>query len=707
MSIKKDIVLRTSIVYILTLVFGLVILGRIIQLQFFEHNKWQQKSQAINIKNKEVEPNRGEIYDCNDKLLATSLPFYEIRLDLKSSGMSDEYFYDRIDSLSIELSKLFRNKNAQAYKRELINAKAKGNRYYLLKRQVNYNQLKKMKTFPIFELGRYKGGFMPIQNNRRIQPYVNLARRTIGYMHKGGSGVGLEGAFNEELSGVKGIRVMQKLAAGGYMPLNDENEIEPKNGMDVVTTLDVNIQDVATHALFRQLSKHNASSGVVVLMEVETGDIKAIANLSKGSGGIYDESYNFAIAANAEPGSTFKLPVLMAAMEDGFVELADTFDTGNGVVKYYDAKVRDSNYDKGGYGKLSVQEIFEKSSNVGVALITDKFYGKQEHKFVDRIYAMKLNKRLGIPLVGEATPVIHYPKDKLWSGVSLVKMAYGYGLEMTPLQMLTFYNAVANDGKMMRPRFVKELRAHGETAKLYKPSVISSSICSKSTIKKAKIMLEGVVERGTATNLRNDNYKIAGKTGTAQIVNGKKGYRHKGGGRLYQASFCGYFPADNPKYSCIVVINSPSSGVYYGNIVAGPVFKEISDKLYATSLAMHENRDEYMAAVSEPPYSKTGNKAELNRVLDEIRVPMIDESINNDWVRTHKKDSFILVNDYKTLENLVPNVKGMAAKDALFLLENLGLKVEIKGRGSVRRQSVTAGSRVKANQKIRLEMTFI
>lgn len=707
MSIKKEIVLRSTIVYLCTLVFTLVVIGRIVQLQFIEGDKWKQKAQSINIKNQAIEPNRGEIYDCNNKLLATSLPYYEIRLDMRSNALDVNLFNEKLDSLAMELSNLFRDKSKQAYKNELLRARNTGNRYYLLKKNVNYNQLKKLKTFPVFRLGRYKGGFIVIQDNKRIQPHEYLASRTIGYTTKSqeGNEVGIEGAYDKVLGGVQGIRVMQKLAGNVYMPISDENEIEPKDGIDVVTTIDVNLQDVATHALLRQLKRHNASSGTAILMEVKTGDIKAIANLGKTSDDYYGEVYNYAIGASAEPGSTFKLPVLMAALEDGFIELTDTFDTGDGTVQYYDKIIRDTK--DGGHGKLSVQEIFEVSSNVGISMIIDQFYGRDESKFVNRLYSMRLNEPLGIEIKGEPDPFIKYPGDKYWSGITLPMMSFGYEVMMTPMQILTFYNAVANEGKMVKPRFVKELRQHGKTIERYKTEVLSPSICSRSTIKRAQQMLEGVVERGTATNLKNSNYKIAGKTGTAQIANKKFGYIHKSQ-RLYQASFVGYFPVDKPKYSCIVVVNSPSNSVYYGNVVAGPVFKEIADKVYATSLQMHE---EFMLAENErfydPPYSKSGDLNELKQVMDFVNYKLEPNGEVKNWVRTTRQDSSILVSDYTVIENLVPNVKGMAAKDAVYLLENAGLDVVVRGRGSVRSQSLEPGARIYNGQKIVLEMSFI
>ena len=389
-----------------------------------------------------------------------------------------------------------------------------------------------------------------------------------------------EGAFDKELSGKNGVAVKQRLTGGDWITVDGAGSVESKDGNDVITTLDIDLQDVATSALMSQLRKHNADHGCAVLMEVATGDVKAIANLELGSDGDYHETYNYAVGESTEPGSTFKLPSLMAAIEDGVIDTGDIVDTGTGSVKYYNKVIRDTKED--GHGKITVKEVFETSSNVGTSKLIYENYKDHPKDWVNRLYAMKLNQKLDLQIKGEGTPLIRYPGDKLWSGISLPMMSHGYEVQLTPLQILTFYNAVANDGTMMKPRFVTGILRNGSVVKSFTPEVIINSIASRSTIRKAKKMMEGVVERGTAINLRNANYKIAGKTGTAQIARDNKGYR-SGNTMSYQASFVGYFPAENPLYSCIVVVNAPSNGVYYGNIVAGSVFKEISDKVYANN----------------------------------------------------------------------------------------------------------------------------
>lgn len=702
MSIRKDILLRVGLVYVIAVVLGLLIIFRVAYLQIAEHDKWSEAN-TLTMKDIVIEPNRGDICADDGRILASSIPFYEIRFDTKCPGLTNEVWEEGIDSLAFQMSNLFRDKSKSAYKNEFQSARYRGERYHLIKRKITYLQLKKMKQFPIFRLGRFKGGFIVIQNNRRVQPFVNLASRTIGYLTMGDTVVGLEGAYNDELKGIKGIRLMQRIAGNVWMPVNSENEVEPKDGMDIISTIDVNIQDVAHNALYRQLKKHNASHGTAVLMEVKTGAIKAITNLKRDSLGRYYEQYNYAIGESTEPGSTFKLATLMVALEDGYIELEDSVDTEEGIVYYHDHPVRDSR--KGGYGKITVKEAFEVSSNVAISKIITKYYSDNEKRFVERLYGMNLNQKLGIEIKGEGSPYIKYPGDELWSGISLPMMSYGYEVQMTPLQILTFYNAIANNGVMVRPKFVNEIQFHGETVKRFKTQVLNSSICSRSTIRKAKEILEGVVENGTAINLKNENYKIAGKTGTAQIANRKYGYRYQS--RVsYQASFVGYFPADNPKYSCIVVVNAPSNYVYYGNLVAGPVFKEIADKVYSTMLEMYDplviTEEEYF---TEAPYTRTGHKGELEAVLSKLEIPLDDDEIQSDWVLTQKNDSLIKLYNRYVHKELVPNVKGMGLKDALFLLENSGLEVEVVGRGIVKSQSIKPGSKVRKGTPIRIQMS--
>ncbi len=708
MSIKKDIVWRVGLIYLAVLVFAIVIASKVVFLQFIDGDKWRKAAKEARIKNFRISSHRGDILASDMRLLASSIPYYEVRMDMKAPAVTKEIFDQNIDSLAYCLSALFKDRSKEQYRRELINARRRGERYYPIKTQVNYLQLKKLKTFPIFRRGRYKGGVIYVSRTQRVRPHNELARRTIGYEteSKTDNDVGLEGAYNLYLQGKEGYKKMQKLSGGVWMPIDGENEVEPEDGSSVVTTINVDLQDVAHRALLKQLRMHNAQYGAVVLMDVSTGDILSIVNLSK-VGDNYREVYNYAVGASTEPGSTFKLPALITALEDGVIDLNDSVETGKGRYKPYPNdrfEIKDDSWKYGGYGKLSVQQVFEKSSNVGMAKIINEAYKNKPHQFVDRLYKMSLNEKLGVEIPGEGDPQINYPGDPLWSGVSLAQMAYGYEVRVTPLQLLTFYNAIANDGKMVKPRFVKEVRNHGKIVKTYPPVVINESVCSKSTIKKAKKILEGVVEHGTATNLKASQFKIAGKTGTTQIYNEVGGYK---GERSYQASFAGYFPASNPKYSCIAVISAPSNNVYYGNQVAGPVFQEIANKVYATSISLQRAINQGQEHTVEIPYSKNGYTKETRFVLNQLKIKTLVDNNVGEWVITEKKEEHIELANKRKLDNLMPNLVSMGLKDALYMLENMGVEVEVVGRGSIRKQSIPAGTRISKGQKVTLEMSFI
>ena len=703
MSLKKDILWRVGLVYIMILIICVLIIGKILYLQLGEKEKWMTKAEELTVRNIEISPNRGDIYSHDERLLASSVPYYEIRMDLKSEALTDKIFNKYIDSLSICLSKLFNDRPASMYKQQLVNARMKGKRYYLVKNRVSYTELKTAKKFPLFRLGMYGGGVIYVQRSKRFQPHGNLASRTIGYLSKGSSGniVGIEGAYDYYLKGEKGMGLMQKLSGGGWIPVKNSNYVNPKDGQDVITTLDINLQDVAESALRQQLQQNDANHGTAILMEVKTGEIKAIVNLKRDRNGRYRELYNYAIGESAEPGSTFKLASLIVALEDGVVDIDDVINTGDGIEYYYDMKLED---DKA-YGPISVKRAFEVSSNVGISKIIYNNYKDKREKFINRLYSMHLNEKLGVEIRGEGEPKIKYPEDRLWHGASLPMMSIGYEVELTPLQILTFYNAVANDGKMVKPKFVREIRYHGKHVKSFPTEVINPSICSKSTIEKAKILLEGVVENGTANNIKDSNFKIAGKTGTCKIAVDNTGYKNE-----YRASFAGYFPADNPMYSCIVTISSPSKDVYYGRAVACPVFKEIADKVYATSFDINKP---YMAKVEGPvdaPYSKIGYRPDIDYVLSSLKLKgqYSSEDIPvSDWVVTTKKENYVEYENYTTIQSLVPNVKEMGAKDAVYLLENAGFQVIVKGRGKVVSQSIPAGSRIVPGEKIVLEMSFM
>ncbi len=704
MSVKKDILFRVGVVYFAVLIMAVLIIGKALYTQISEGAELTKMMERISLKDIIIEPNRGDILATDGRILATSLPSYEIRMDTRATGLSDEIFNSKIDSLAQSLSKLLGKKPASMYKQEITNARKQGKRYFLIDGRVDYNELKAIKKFPIFRLGTNKGGLITVQENIRKQPHGGLAARTIGYLTKDPNGnfPGLEGAYDTYLRGERGVGVMQKLPGGTLMPVNGVNSVEPKDGGDVVSTINVDIQDVAETSLRKRLIYHNAHHGTAVVMEVATGEVKAIVNLGKDEYGNYRELYNYALGESIEPGSTFKLMSYMVAFEDGYIQPTDSVNNGDGAVFYYGKKVHDDQR-RETLGWLSVEKAFAHSSNVSVTKIISQHYKGKEKQFIDRLYSMNLNQKLGLELSGEGEPDIKYPGSKYWSGLSLTQMAYGYEVRLAPIHVLTFYNAVANDGKMVRPRFVKELTRHGSVEKVNNVEVIKSSIASSATIRKMKKMMEAVVEYGTAKRIKTDLYPIAGKSGTAQVANDKYGYR---GERKYYASFVGYFPADRPKYSCIVSIYAPTVNGYGGGAVAAPVFREISDKVYAADPDMHEVlKPAKRGDMTDMPYSKSGYYVDLNYVLKELKISTQKENDKTNWVTASSGDTQVTLKKRVIDKNLIPNVVDMGLKDALFLLEERGLQVSVRGRGRVVSQSLVAGSRIVSNSIIVLEMS--
>jgi cell division protein FtsI (penicillin-binding protein 3) len=702
---NKEMLNRSYAVYLAIALLGLAIIGKAIYIQLVEGSYWREKAENLTTVFRDIEAVRGNIYSDDGSMLATSVPIYEVRMDMNADGLIDEVFNAEVDSLAICLSGLFKDKSPLEWKRDLITARQKGDRYHLINRRVKYHQMKQLKTFPIFRLGKFKGGLIILQQNRRERPFRMLAARTIGYEREGVAPVGLEGAYSEALSGVSGKRLMQKISGGLWMPINDENEVEPQDGYDIHTTINLNIQDVAENALLKQLKRHDAHHGSVILMEVSTGAIKAIANLSKGDDGEYFEYYNYAIGESAEPGSTFKLPSLMVAIEDGFIDLKDSVDAGTGKAEFHGEWMRDSKED--GYGKVSVEEAFAYSSNIGVMRIIEKYYANEPAKFINGLRKMELGKPISIEISGEGAPLIKDPSDKSWSLISYLWTSIGYEVKMTPLQTLTFYNAIANNGKMMKPQFVRKITDKSSIIEEFEPVVLNNKICSDRTIQMAQTLLESVVNYGTATNLKNGNYTIAGKTGTARVAQSNEGYSVNGANITYQASFAGYFPADNPKYSCIVVVNAPNRSVYYASHVAGPIFEEIADKVFATSTNIHEELkpQEQITSVTRLPVSKSGDQNDLIQVFENLNIPATSSNPENKWVVTQTGVDKVVMDRRNVIENLVPNVKGMSAQDAVFILENAGLKVRLKGKGMIKEQSLLPGQRINQGQEIILELS--
>ena len=700
-DIKRDILWRIYLTYFSVLIFAILIIVKLVLIQIYEGDELMLKAEKYEMKYFSIDATRGNICADDGSLLATSIPIFEIRMDVASPLISDDIFNKNIDSLALCLSKLFKDKSKSEYKRYLRKARKK-NRYLLLKRVATYSELKKLKKFPIFRLGKYRGGLIVHQKTRRKLPYSILAKRTIGFENKNKEKkyfVGIEGAYSDILQGKKGKQLRRRISNGDWKPIHNEAEIKPKRGKDIITSLNVNIQDVAENALMRHLEHHKAFQGCAILMEVETGFIKAIANLQYDSSDKkYKEIYNYAIHHSVEPGSTFKLASMLVALEDDKVNLTDTLDTGDGWKVYFNRTMKDVHKIRN--GKITCREAFQFSSNVGISTIIFDAYKNNPEKFIGKLYDISLNKPLGIEIAGESNPVIKHPDDRrYWYGTSLPWMSIGYELSLTPLQILNFYNTIANDGKMMKPLFVKEIQQGGKTLEVFEPIVINKSICSSSTIDTLQSLLEGVVELGTAKRLKNSVYKIAGKTGTAQIANRNQGYDKKN----YNSTFVGYFPAESPQYSCIVIISKPTAGYYYGSSVAAPVFKEIADKVYASSLNIHQRNDKEEIEFSAP-LVKVGNHEDLQIFYNDLGFVFDSLNSTNEWVVSSFENEKVKLETKNIKAETVPNVKGMSARDAIFILESIGLNPKIKGKGIVKNQSIKAGTKVTKGREIILNL---
>ena len=652
----------------MTLLFSFIIF-RVIDIQYLQGNKYRKISKDLTRKPFAIEANKGNVYASDGNLLATSMSKFTIRMDVMSV---DVKIFDRdVVKLSRSLAN-FLGKSPKFFEKKLRNARKSKNRYILIAKDIGYNDYMKMKQFPIFKLGVYKGGFIAEHKTVRAHPIGKIAERTIGY-HDNRGDAGIEGAFVDYLKGEDGLRWKQKIAKGQWKPINDVNEKEPVQGYDVVTTLDVNIQDITHHALLRQLEYFEADHGCAVVMETATGEIKAISNLGRTSAGKYYEKRNYAVWEAHEPGSTFKLASLMAALDDKMIDTSTVVDTEKGRIFIHGKRVEDSQ--RGGYGEISAARVFEVSSNVGIVKLIREHYDDKPEKFIDHLKDYGLTNKIGLPIKGEGKPIVYYPGKPGWNKISLEWMSWGYSIAVTPLQTLMLYNAVANNGEMVKPRFIKELRKENRIKKSFQKEVINPQIASPETINKLKKVLENVVEKGTANNIYSSNFSMAGKTGTAKKYVGrhvnKKGDTIAGGysNKRYVASFAGFFPADLPKYSCIVVIHDPlKKKGYYGATVAAPVFKEIAQKIYTTT------------SVDD----------------DLVKEKFSSQKIGDQYSSFYNK--------IKNTET-IPNVIGMPAMDAVSLLENVGLNVKIKGIGKVKKQSIKKGTLIKKGATIILNLS--
>jgi len=675
--------------------FAIAVVVKTGHIQFAEGEKWAAMGERISFDYKRVKATRGNIYSDNGSLLATSLPFYKVAFD--ATQPKEEVFKNGVDSLAYHLSRFFGDKSRKDYRHMLQDARATDKQYIVLSRKrINYQEKKMMMEWPIFREGRLRGGAIFEKIDVRYHPFANLSRRTIGFINENDKGAGLEYSFNDQLGGQDGYAYYQKIAGGHWKPIFDATNVKAINGLDLQTTLDINLQDVSETALHKAMMQHNADDGLVVVMDVKTGEVKAISNLSSNGRGGFSEKFNFATGQVFEPGSTFKLVTMIALLEDSPVELTDSIDTGNGTFTFYNKTVRD--HEEDGLGMVTVQEAFEHSSNVAMAKLVDKHFGLRPQKFVDYLDKLKQSEPLGIQILGEHPPKVKRPGEKGWSGISLPWMAYGYGFETTPLHTLALYNAVANDGVMIKPVFVKSIKKADEDEDVFATEVLNKRICSDKTLQKLKLLLEGVVEKGTAKNIRGTHYRIAGKTGTATILE-KGRYTKK-----YITSFVGYFPANEPKYSAIVLIKNPRGWYQYGSSVAAPVFKEIADNIYSRDVNLHQPMDIKKFAVQDMlPVIRAGNQEELTLLCNELGISNHSQT-EEEWVRSSRNGSGVNWKKANASKDFVPDVMGMTFRDAVFLLENSGLHVTYEGKGRVVKQSLTAGARVGKGGRIYIKL---
>ena len=685
MTEKKAIFVRVMIISSLIMIAAVAIFVELVLVQYSMAGNLSKYDPVVALR--EIDSPRGNIYDVKGNLLATSMPVYTIAID--PSQASDTLFANNYRKLSQGLSDIFGDFTAVQYATKLRHARKNKKQYLKLKSGVRYSDLQEVKKLPILEKGRYKGGFVYTQYSNRIKPFGYLCDRTIGYgrdVHD----VGIEKSFNKYLKGTNGLQMMQKINGGVWKPLSNTQDVEPKPGADVYSTIDIRMQDIAQTALLTSLENFEAESGSVILMDVKTGAIRAMSSLQLTEQGKYAENFNYAFGAAYEPGSTFKLASLLVALEDGKVDTATIVDTKNGVFKFYDKKMKDSNSHRGGHGKITLGRAFEVSSNIGIARTIVDIYQDKPQEFIDRLARLGVSNKLDFELLGEAEPWIKNRNDASWSGVSLPWISYGYELKMTALQILALYNAVANNGELVKPHLVDRIQSGQQLIEMKSVEVLKPSICSTNTIDILQDLLVGVVDNGTAKNIYSKKYSCAGKTGTAKIAS-QGSY-----GSEYRASFVGYFPADKPKYSCIVVVTKPKTELgFYGNIVAAPVFREIRDLLYAEESIEVPEMDG--AIVSE----YVGLAHEINSIHKVLAYSKNNEISSNSLVRSDKTDFVSLDCE----PNLMPNLSGMTSMDALYLLENLGLQVELNGKGKVRKQSLKAGNEIKKNQKVILRLS--
>ena len=710
---RSDTLWRTYLCYFLLLLVGIAIIVKIIIVQAKDSKELQDMAEKREYRVETLEASRGIIFSSDDQVMAISVPYYDVFFDYQA--VDSTVLANNIDSLCIQMAQLFPKRNAAQWKEFFAIGMAKKSRYYKIGLNVTQAELRQMQQFVIFNRGIYQGGLITQKKIKREHPYKDLAGLMLGMANEEkGYYFGLEGAYNDYLKGQDGRRLVRRIHHGGWIPVNSDDDVDAQNGDDVITTFDIKLQDIVENALRNTLTENKAEQGCAILMDVETGYVKALANLRiNHETNVYEESYNVALAERYEPGSVFKIASMVVLLSQKDVNLDDKVNIGTGPIKFSNRTMKDDHSFAQG-GVCTVQEVIEQSSNKGTAVLINKYFATHPEKYVEGLYALNLNKKIGTGINGEAQPVIKHPDDKtkdgrkLWSKVSLPWMSIGYEVNVTPMHLITLYNAIANGGRMMKPQFVTEIRRGSQIVKQFEPIVLNECIAGPEAIQKLRTMLEGVVIRGTAKRqFQGCVVNVAGKTGTAQYYDRVQGYAYHEPGigrKLYNTTFVGYFPAEKPRYSCIVMVSRARGRFWAAGSVSAPGFREIAEKVYAMRIGTHE--DDTLAPVSpvsnEPIIVRHSKEATY---LNGIDNPFNDYAINGDWVTVQQTESG--ETDLRTAQlqpNLVPNLVGMDITDAVYLLENMGVKTEFTGQGTVKEQSLHAGDTLKANSIICLKL---
>ncbi len=704
MDVKKDILWRIYLSFIGIIVLGAVVLGRVVYIQKVQGDYWKQMSNEQHLKYFDINAERGTIYSEDGNMLSTSIPVFDVYIDFGADGLLEKNgkrFFSNLDSLSIDLAALFKDATAATYKKILKAGYKNEDRYFPLKKKITFEQYEALRSFPLVRQGQNKSGFIVDVRDNRVNPYVLLANRTIG-LSRGDTtkNVGLERSYDSVLKGQSGRRLMRYMA-GAYVPV-DGAQIEPEHGKDIITTIDTYIQDVAENALMKMMVSNSSFHGTCIVMETKTGKIKAIANLGRMPDGEYFEDYNYGLGKRTEPGSIFKIATLISLLEDKYMDTGSIVDCHGGITTFHGLKVRDTH---SAY-EITLKEAFARSSNVAFAELANEYYNEQPWKFYDHLHYLHLDTATGIDIVGAAPPLIKKPSSKYWTKTTIPFMAHGYEELVTPLQLLMLYNAVGNNGKMMRPYLVSSINDMGHQVETFSPKVVVEKICSDETLAKLKECLLAVVQfkDGTAHTLETNMYSFAGKTGTAVTAINNHGYNKSA--KIYQSAFMGYFPAEDPMYTVGVVIqNSNQSKLFYGSSVSGPVFREVADKIYAEKIG-----NQSVNSLQPYPDSASkfyGLKNDVAKILSMFSYPTVDSATTGIWRAAFINNSAANVNTTsidQSPANKIPDVTGLGLKDAVYLLENMGLKVEAKGRGKVIYQSLAQNSDYHKGQLINIQL---